>query len=254
MYERASSETGRLIGPVEFAVTDRQGAVNRVLHSMNKRESHVFAFCNMHTFNLARKLPELADALSNATVFNDGLGIDVASLILFGQPFPENLNGTDLTPAVLESLTVPTAVFIIGSPPGTAEAAGRALQAQFPLVTVVGTHHGFFPPEETDTLVERIISARTDIVLLGMGNPRQEIWAAEVAPRLKSVILCVGAFLDFTSGRILRAPRFIRAARIEWLFRLASEPLRLSRRYIGGATPFLYAILLEKFKGSATRS
>jgi N-acetylglucosaminyldiphosphoundecaprenol N-acetyl-beta-D-mannosaminyltransferase/alpha-1,3-mannosyltransferase len=97
----------------------------------------------MHTFNLALNSPAFSAALSKATVFNDGIGIDVASRILFGAPFPDNLNGTDLTPALLASLDRSTSLYLVGGPPGVAEEAARVLESRFACVSVVGCHHGF---------------------------------------------------------------------------------------------------------------
>ena len=240
------------IGKVTFELTDRQGAVHKMATAIRARSCGIFAFCNMHTFNLARRSPALASALSKATIFNDGLGIDVARRMLFGAPFPDNLNGTDLTPALLASLDRPTSVFILGSQPGVADEAARQLERRFPLVTVVGRQHGYFDRNESGQIADRIRAAQTDLVLVGMGNPQQELWAAEMAARTGAVILCVGAFLDFVSGRIPRAPRFVRTIRCEWLYRLALEPMRLSRRYLGGSVPFLWAVSRERLQRRAS--
>lgn len=248
----ADSGHTRVIGPVAFEVIDRQGAVGQVATAVLKRTSRIFAFCNMHTFNVARRSPELATALSHATVYNDGLGIDVASSILFGESFPANLNGTDLTPMLLSSFDRPVAVYLVGSAPGVAETAATALQQQYPFVSVVGCQHGFFAPAESDKVVESIRNAGTELLLLGMGNPRQELWAQEIAHRAGAVILCVGAFFDFAAGRVSRAPGWVRSLRCEWLYRLGMEPSRLWRRYIGGAVPFLFAVLVEKLSRRRT--
>ena len=73
----------RCIGPVVFDVVDKATAVDEIRDAIDSRSKRIFAFCNMHTFNMAMRQPEFAEALSDATVFNDGLGIDIASLILF---------------------------------------------------------------------------------------------------------------------------------------------------------------------------
>lgn len=238
----------RSIGPIAFELLTTPEAVSMLVDTLGKRIPKVVAFVNMHTFNLATRLPDLNKALTHATVFNDGVGIDVASLILFGQKFPDNLNGTDLTPALLSSLIAPTKLFLVGSPPGVAELAGMALEAKFPLVEIVGVHHGYFNNDESGSLVQRICQSGAELILLGMGNPRQEIWAAEVVQETGGVILCVGAFLDFASGRVRRAPRLVRTLRVEWLYRLFLEPSRLTSRYVGGFFPFFRSILLERFK------
>jgi exopolysaccharide biosynthesis WecB/TagA/CpsF family protein len=240
-------QSTRVIGPVTFEVLDREGAIGAILCAFRSRSACVFAFCNMHTFNMARRCKPLQRALSKATVFNDGLGIDLASSILFGSKFPDNLNGTDLTPALLASFDQPVSIYLVGSPPGVADQAARAIEAQFPLVSIVGSQHGFFSPAEDERIVDSIRAAGTDLLLLGMGNPRQELWAMEFASRTGAVTLCVGAFFDFISGRISRAPLWVRRLRSEWLYRIAMEPSRLWRRYFGGAVPFLYSVLAEKY-------
>lgn len=247
-FPAARARDRRHIGPVKFEVTDRSAAVDEIRRAIDSKTPQVFAFCNMHTFNMAMRMPALADALSTATVFNDGLGIDIASMILFGCKFPENLNGTDLTPSLLSSFDRNVAVFLVGSPAGVAAEAGAALSVQHPFVQIVGSSHGFFTDAESAALVAEIRAARTELLLVGMGNPRQELWATKVAEQSGAVVLCVGAFIDFAAGRVSRAPLWIRRLRSEWLYRMALEPSRLWRRYIGGASPFLYAVVLERLK------
>jgi N-acetylglucosaminyldiphosphoundecaprenol N-acetyl-beta-D-mannosaminyltransferase/alpha-1,3-mannosyltransferase len=243
----SSGDNQRRVNGVVLEVTNQQIAVARVLEAIQARSCEVFAFCNMHSCNLARRSPAFASALGRAIVFNDGLGIDIASRILFGAPFPDNVNGTDLTPAVLAALDRPTAVFLLGSPPGVAERAARVLESRFPQVRVVGCQHGFFSPSEDGEVADRVRATGAELVLAGMGNPRQELWAVAMALRTGAVVLCIGAFLDFASGRVSRAPRFVRAVRGEWLYRLALEPRRLASRYLGGA-PFLWAVLRERLR------
>jgi exopolysaccharide biosynthesis WecB/TagA/CpsF family protein len=208
----------------------------------------------MHTLNLCTRLPALAAALSRATVFNDGVGIDIASSILFGKRFPANLNGTDFTPMLLESLDRPLRVYLLGSQLEVVNEASRRLQERFPRVSIVGSHHGFFSRDETNSLVANIRLSQTELLLVGMGNPIQELWAAENAAQTGAVVLCVGALFDFLSGRMPRAPTWVRALRFEWLYRLALEPRRLWRRYLCGFGPFLYTVLKQKLARSASAS
>jgi exopolysaccharide biosynthesis WecB/TagA/CpsF family protein len=248
MLEVPVVRTERVIGDVRFEVADRRTAAARIYAAITNNGNRVFAFCNMHTFNLAKRVDPLAKALSKATVFNDGLGIDAASLILYGEKFPDNLNGTDLTPLLLSSFERPVSVYLVGSPPGVADEAAKVLEKNHRFVRIVGCHHGFFEKADADRIVGDIRAAGTELLLLGMGNPRQELWATEIVGRTDAVILCVGAFFDFTAGRISRAPLMVRKLRCEWLYRIAVEPSRLWRRYIGGAVPFLYAVLLERLR------
>lgn len=238
----------RVIAPVTFQWTLREDAIRDIIAAVNSKSCRVFAFCNMHTFNLARRSRLLADALAKATVFNDGLGIDIASRILFGTKFPDNLNGTDLTPALLERFGRPVSVYLVGSAPGVAEIAAAALAVRFPALTIAGCQHGFFDASEDERIADEIRIANTDLVLVGMGNPRQELWATNISKRAGAVVLCVGAYIDFAAGRFSRAPSWVRRLRCEWVYRLALEPTRMWRRYFGGAPPFLLSVLSEKFR------
>lgn len=229
----------RLLGPVAFAAMQREAAIREVRGAVEKREARVFAFCNMHTFNLARRLPALAGALSRATVFNDGVGMELASRLIHGKPFPANLNGTDLTPAILGAFTSPVRVCLVGSRHDVVARAATVLEERYPSIRVIDVHDGFFDLTESERLIDRLARLEPDLVLVGMGNPRQELWAINAATRVTATFLCIGAFLDFISGNVRRAPGLVRRLRGEWLYRLALEPRRLSGRYLIGGPRFM---------------
>jgi alpha-1,3-mannosyltransferase len=126
-----------------------------------------------------------------------------------------------------------------------AEEAANALERSHG-ISVVGTHHGFFAAEEEDEIAAAIRNSGAQLVLVGMGNPRQEIWAARHIRAIKVPILCVGAFLDFSAGRISRAPALMRAMRLEWIYRLVLEPRRMAKRYVTGNLSFLFAVLCQR--------
>ena len=243
-------EPDRRIGAVTFAVMSRAAAIDEVVQSVQTGATQVFAFCNMHTFNLARRMPTLAGALSRATVFNDGVGIDLASRLIHGRAFPANLNGTDLTPAVLAAFDKPVRVCLVGSRPEVVKRAAACFESRYPMVQVVAVHDGFFDAAESERLIDRLQRIEPDLVLVGMGNPRQELWAIDAATRVTSTFLCVGAFLDFASGTIRRAPDLVRRLRGEWLYRLALEPRRLSGRYLVGGPVFMADVLRQWLAGA----
>ena len=237
----------RKFGTIHVFTTDVQGAIDKVMQAIETRSPQLFSFCNAATVNLSHRSPEFSAALQNAVLFNDGIGIDVASKILYGSFFPKNLNGTDLMPALFRSLDRPISVYLLGSLPGIAEKAGRAIEGYDPHVKVVGTHDGYFELSETPRIVKEIAATSPDLLLVGMGQPRQELWSVSVIEQLGIPIICFGAFMDFASGRIPRAPPAVRAMRIEWLYRLAMEPRRLFGRYIGGAIPYFVRVVAQRF-------
>ena len=238
------SSTIRQIGNVSLRWIDNDDAVQEVIAAIGNKSGDIFAFCNMHTFNIAQRSASYADALARSTVFNDGVAMDVASRLILGSSFPANLNGTDFTPRVLASLPQGTRVYLLGSAPGVAEHAGHILADRYPGIIIAGADHGFFKDADEQAVLARIKDANADLLLVGMGNPRQEIWAKRYGPETGAVTMCIGAFLDFTAGQVARAPRWMRKVRLEWAYRLMQEPRRMAGRYLLGAPIFLSAVLI----------
>jgi exopolysaccharide biosynthesis WecB/TagA/CpsF family protein len=115
---------------------------------------------------------------------------------------------------------------------------------------IVGCRDGYFPPE--DVSVARAIRASdADVVLVAMGNPEQELWLRNnLAVTGCRLGFAVGALLDFLSGEARRAPAWVRAARVEWVYRLAREPRRLGRRYVLGNPIFMLRVLVQWWSGA----
>ena len=134
----------RCIGHVNVVVATQASAIQRVLKAVEEQCYGAWGFCNASTVNLARRNILFREALGRMTLFNDGIGIDIASRLLYGKAFPENLNGTDLTPRILHRLQLTTPVFLLGGKPGVAELAAEALRKKYPNITVVGVQHGSF--------------------------------------------------------------------------------------------------------------
>lgn len=201
----------------------------------------VVAFANANALWLASRDPAYQAVLRRvALILNDGIGLSLAARMQ-GRAFPANLNGTDFTPRLL-ALAAERGwrVFLLGAAPGVAEKAAAALAASVPGLQIVGTHTGFIAPEGLPGVIAQIRSARTDLLIVGMGNPTQENWLdrnlAETGARLG---VGVGAFIDFSAGVVTRAPGFVRRLRMEWLYRMFLEPRRLWRRYVVGGPVFL---------------
>lgn len=250
VYRKVLGKASRRIGPVEVDVLDRQAAVQAILSSIERREPALVTFCNAHTVNLARRDRSFRSTLDRFLVLNDGVGVDLASRSLFGKPFPDNLNGTDFTPHLLASAGRPLSLYLVGSRPGVAEAAGKVLETRFPHLTIAGSRDGFFKSRDEPALAEAIRASGADLVIAGMGQPRQEMWAAGSAATINRPIICVGALLDFLAEQVPRAPQVMRRMRLEWAFRLAQEPRRLAGRYLVGNATFLARMVRQKLTGT----
>ena len=135
-------------------------------------------------------------------------------------------------------------LYLLGATKEVVAEAGRKLAARFPNCRVVGSHHGYFEPGDIESIISEINAVSPDILLVGLGNPLQEQFIAEHARRIQArVLIGVGAFLDFTAGRVPRAPKLVRRLRLEWLFRFANEPFQLGRRYTLDLITFFTLIL-----------
>ena len=181
---------------------------------------------------------------SAALVLADGLPVVLASRLL-RKPVPERVAGSDLVPALFDAAESSggVRVYLLGAAPGVADRAAERISKQWTTVDVVGTYSpplGFETDEEENTaILERIAHARPDLLIVGLGAPKQELWVHAHRERLQaSVALCVGATIDFLAGEKSRAPRWMQRVGLEWLHRLASDPRRLAGRYARDAWVF----------------
>lgn len=238
---------------VEIARAQPEEAVAAVEEAFEHPEPSIVAYANAHTLNLACSDRRFRDVLLGAhLVFNDGIGIDLAAR-LYGRRFPSNLNGSDLNRAVLGlAARKGWRVFLLGARGGVAEEAADQLRRSIPGLNVVGCHDGFFPRSRDAEVARGIARTGPDVVMVAMGNPHQEMWLSEhLATTGARLGIGVGAFLDFSAGRVRRAPRWMNRFGIEWVWRLMQEPRRLWRRYIVGSPLFLWRVMRDRFGGKA---
>ena len=203
------------------------------------------AYANAHTLNLASRESGYRAVLRKADiVLNDGAGLDIAGR-LFGKPFPENLNGTDFNPAILEEAAARGwPVYFLGAKPGVADEAARRLSERVPGLQVVGTRDGYFSPSESEDVARAIAGTGAGLLMVAMGNPLQEMWLSRhLAATGARLGVGVGAFLDFSAGVVPRAPAWMNRLWLEWLYRLLQEPRRMWRRYVLGNPLFLLRVL-----------
>ncbi|MER8376082.1 WecB/TagA/CpsF family glycosyltransferase [Mesorhizobium sp. M1406] len=206
------------------------------------------SFLNAHNANIAYTDPVFAEALDDFLILPDGIGVDLAARLLYGAPFPDNLNGTDFVPAFLQASTTPLTVGLLGATRVNAEAASVKLAALAVQHRFVVIHDGYFSAAQQTEIVDRIAALRPDVLLVAMGVPRQELWIERhIDARHCTLPIAVGALLDFLSGSVPRAPLWMRRLRLEWLFRLAVEPGRLWRRYVVGNPLFLLRVVRQRF-------
>jgi N-acetylglucosaminyldiphosphoundecaprenol N-acetyl-beta-D-mannosaminyltransferase len=228
---------------VECFAGEPETAARAVLERALQGSGGYCCFCNVHVLSLARRHESLRRALENAWIaFPDGA--PVAWLQRRFGFAAERVPGPDLMPRVL-SLGLPAGLrhFLFGSTPQVLNVLQQRLHAANPGIEIVGA---LSPPFEAGDehrsrqAIEEISATQPHVVWCALGAPKQELWMHRYADELSpALILGVGAAFDFLAGTKHRAPLWMQQSSLEWLHRLASEPRRLSWRYIRTNSEFV---------------
>lgn len=241
-------QVGRSILGVAVHDLTQEQAIALVLGRVDARIYSPVAFLNAHNANLAHTDDDFASVMRHFTVLSDGIGLDLAGLLLKGRAFRANLNGTDFVPALLSAADRPLKVGLFGAKPGVAEKAADAFSHMDPRHNYRVVGNGFIDDVEVLAMLDSLKKWRPDILLVALGVPRQEKWiAANLGSAHCTVPMAVGALFDLTSGAVPRAPGWVRTLRVEWIHRLLQEPGRLWRRYLIGNPLFLWRVLRQRF-------
>jgi N-acetylglucosaminyldiphosphoundecaprenol N-acetyl-beta-D-mannosaminyltransferase len=205
-------------------------------------------YLNAHCVNVASSDPGYREILAAADlVYAGGAGVVWASRFL-GQPLPERVNILDFFDRLAKEMrSRGIRLYLLGGEDSTVQGAAAALRAKG--VTVAGAHSGFFDREEDAAIIEQINAAKPDILMVGMGVPKQEKWINAHRRDLDVRLFWgVGAAFDWLSGQRSRAPQWMIAGYLEWLHRLFQQPLRLWKRYLIGNAVFLWRVAAWRMK------
>jgi N-acetylglucosaminyldiphosphoundecaprenol N-acetyl-beta-D-mannosaminyltransferase len=186
-------------------------------------------------------------------VMADGMPLVWASR-LQDTPLPERVAGSDLIWSLTHGAArLGASLYLVGGNPGTAEEAARTLTLAAPELAIAGTHcppFGFEHDQEALARVEdEVAAARPALVYVGLPLDKQVALIPRLRERLPSTwFLGLGISFSFVSGDVSRAPRWMRAAGLEWTHRLAQEPSRLARRYLVEGVPFAGALFMHALR------
>ena len=222
-------------------------AIDWIVAESNTSGPRQLCFINADSLNIAYRNQDYKRVLNKAdVVLPDGIGIHLAGRIK-GTPLRENVNGTDLFPRLCERMAQRGgSLFLLGARPGIAEAAGHAMAEWFPGLKIAGSCDGYFTEAETPGVIAQINASRADILMVALGVPRQELWLYQHQEKLNIPMrIGVGGLFDYYSGRIPRAPIWMREIGLEWIWRIIQEPGRLWRRYLVGNPLFLFRVWRE---------
>ncbi len=223
----------------------RRELIDSVCAAAARQEPLRITYLNAHNVNVMyRDASYRAVLAAMDAVYADGMSIVWVSRRLCDSPLPERVNAGDFFVDLCEECARRgLSLYLLGSEPGVAKRCAERLTARITGLRIFGASDGFwarggeFGSEEK--ALEAIRAARPDILLVGLGVPRQELWVARHADTLVVPVLwCVGALFEYFGGRRARAPVWMRRLGLEWLFRLAQEPRRLAKRYLWGNLEF----------------
>jgi len=173
-----------------------------------------------------------------------------------GTPLKEKISGSDLFPAFYQyhQYNDDTRIFLAGAAEGVAKRAQDIINDKIGREIVVGAYSPPFGFEksdvERDRLIEIVNQSNATVLAMGVGSPKAEKWIAKHYHRFANIkiFMSIGATIDFEAGEKPRSPKWMSNLGIEWVYRLANEPKRLWRRYLIEDAPFIWMVLLERFK------
>jgi N-acetylglucosaminyldiphosphoundecaprenol N-acetyl-beta-D-mannosaminyltransferase len=200
--------------------------------------------CNAWTLALARRDPNLTRALNRGDLnLPDGTPLTWIGRLAGLREMRQRVYGPDLMLEIIRSgRSWGARHYLYGSTPHVITALARRLSQLAPDTKIVGIEPAPFrtlTTAEESELVERVRSAKPDIVWIGLGTPRQDLFIDRFRDRLGTTLIAIGAAFDFISGSKRQAPVWMQRHGLEWVFRLATEPRRLWRRYLIGNFSFI---------------
>ncbi len=207
--------------------------------------AHHVCTVNPEFIMIAQGDPIFFNILNRADIcVPDGVGLLWGSQRL-GARLPERVTGSDGVPIIARRAAEQGwKLFFLGAADGIAERAAAVLRKKYPKLVVSGAYSGSPAEAEEDEIVDRINASGADILLVAYGAPKQDLWIARNLPRLDvAMAMGIGGSLDFIAGVVPRAPRWMRARGLEWLYRLLRQPWRLRRML--RLPRFVLAILRE---------
>jgi N-acetylglucosaminyldiphosphoundecaprenol N-acetyl-beta-D-mannosaminyltransferase len=234
--------------PVHVTNYTEVAAKVAALIAEKKRPATSIVQTNVYTLVNAQEDPEYRGVFDDGVLsVPDGMPL-VWMLRSKGHPIKDRVYGPDLMLFLCDAAAKRNwRCFLYGGLPGVAEELRLALIRKFPALNIVGSYSPPFrelTPEEDSTVCKIINAARPDIVWVGLGSPKQDLWMHDHRTRVDAAVLHgVGAAFDFLSGRVKQAPRWMMRMGLEWLYRLSAEPGRLWRRYTFTNLKFIFYVV-----------
>ena len=208
---------------------------------------YLVGYLNAHVFNSCWRYTEVYQLLRRADlVYADGASIGWAARLTGQGRMARSTSADWLEPVLAALVERGKSLFLVGGAPGMVESYVSGASERYPSLRsgICGTMHGFFSPDEDESLMHTIAASGADILVVGMGTPWQEQFVLRNLARLPvQAVWWIGAGMEYATGNQSRGPAWTRAMGHEWLGRLISDPRRLAGRYLLGNPLFLWRVL-----------
>jgi N-acetylglucosaminyldiphosphoundecaprenol N-acetyl-beta-D-mannosaminyltransferase len=240
--------TRKRVVSIDLSLLTYQEALNNVIELGKSNTPSYVCFSNVHMTMEASASPDFQKIVNSSTYsFADGMPLVFALRILYGIR-QDRIAGMDF---MLDALRMcdekRLSVFLFGSTPEVLESLSRYVHLNFPRLQLAGI---LSPPfrtlteVENNAIIDQINSSGANLVFVGLGCPKQEIWMEKNSSRINACLLGVGGAFEIYAGVTKRAPVWMRNSGLEWAYRLFKEPRRLFKRY--AITNFLFLFSFAK--------
>ena len=227
-------------------------SMDELLHRMATTGAVVFTVNPDHLYHLQYN-PAFLQAYRSADIITVDSHYVRLALRAQGRTVVNRLPGSDIVPAFCarNAANPDVRIFLLGARPGVAQAARESMNRKAGREMVVGAHGPSMDfvndPAEIDAALKMIEASGANVLLVGLGAPKQEMWIASVRHRLPQVkvMMGIGATIDYEAGEVKRAPVLLRRLGLEWTYRVATEPRRYMMRYVR-SSKFLWWMLMDR--------
>lgn len=219
----------------------------RLFHQKNKK---IVFYVNAHSINIAAKNPSFKSTLNYADlVYCGGLGPVIAARLLKKLKLKKTTTPDFIYDVFRNMEKNNKSIFFLGSKETNLREMKKNISHRFPKLKILGSNHGYFSILDNQKLIVKINKLKPDLLLVGMGSPKQEEWIVNNYKKIDAKIFwSVGAIFEIFSGKYKRLPKVFNDFGFEWIYRLIQEPRRLWKRYLIGNVDFFSILFKNIFR------
>lgn len=238
---------------VLVSVVDYQGAVSRVIDAAKTKQAMAVSALAVHGVMTGVLDPLHKYRLNKFDLIcPDGQPVRWAINLLYREKLKDRVYGPDLTLKICEQAAQEgLSIYFYGSRFEVIKELSKNLMKRYPKLKIAGSQESKFrqiTPIEKQAVIDEIKKTEAQITFIGLGCPRQEVWAYEFNKELSMPVIAVGAAFDFHADLLPQAPAIMQKWGLEWLYRLYCEPIRLWKRYLYLNPYYLFLLALQLFR------